>query len=169
MKKILCALLALVLVLSMVACGGGKKSKPYADALKIYFDAKLGKMTEKQYKASIPPFYWENNEYLDFEEMWEMEKSSQEETAKYWKAEQGGDLSVSYKVIKEKPYDEDRLDELAESMEEYYDADPDQFKKAYTLTIKYTIKGKYGSEEERTIQLDVMQYDGKWYVWGGGV
>ena len=170
MRKLLCLVLSLVLVLSLAACGGssGKKDKsskaaktPEAIAEKYMeaaLDADFEKMLDLVHKDVI------NNgmeaEDMDDDDMQEMIDESSEELEELLAELEEEDIKLSYEIV-----DVDALDkEMVESGKEYYEDEYDvEITDAKSVMIEISIKAD-GETEYENIEIYVVKIGGSWYL-----
>ena len=192
MKKLLCLLLSILLVLSLVACGDssdkdddddrkekrsnvsedeetgkseGGKQESYETAIDRYIEYTVGTISKSNFKKLLPTVVWDyfEDEGEDFETIY---ADAAEELEWMWEDyadTYGDDFKASYKITDKSKTADDEYEEFIETVCEECDMDPDDFGKCYTIEAELTISG---SEDEDTDagEIHVFEYDGKWYV-----
>lgn len=170
MRKLLCLLLSLVLVLSLAACGesGGKKEKsgktPESVAEK-YMDAVLDADFEKIFDLIHKDVI--NNgleaEGLDKEYLQEMideNNADMEEMFAELEEEAGGKVKFSYEVLEAEELSEDMLENGQEYYEDEYDV---KITDAKVVEIEVTVEFD-GDQETESFEIYVVKIGGSWYL-----
>lgn len=182
MKKFLCILLSILMLLSFAACGSdnddddddrrsSRKSKSsvsddYEEAIDLCLKVFTGSITKSDVKRMFPDDLWEymaeeEGESVDelCEEMYDMLKDTKAEMEEAY----GDGFSAEYEILDKDTVDEDELDEFKEEAEEYYGLDPDKIGECYALEMQVVVSFD-GEEEEQNETIHVLEYDGAWYI-----
>lgn len=180
MKKLLCLLLSILLVLSFAACDSeddddddrrsSRRSKSstsadYEDAIDLGVSLFDGSASKSDVKRLYPEDLWEymaqesgeSTEELR-EQLYEMLKEARADM----EDEFGKDFSIEYEILEQKDVPKSEFDEFKENMEEYYGLDADSFEQCRELEMRVIITGV--EEEEETSSVHMVQYDGAWYI-----
>ena len=164
MKKIICLILSLVLLLSLTACGSGLLT--YKSALDGFFDVISGEANKSKLKNMLPSEVWEHmeDEYdMDFDDFADEYEDNKEDLVDELESMYGDNVKISYTVEDEDELDEDELDELREELD-YYGIDEDDVKQAYELELTVTAEGEDDSEEEE-MTVTAIKIGNKWYIY----
>jgi hypothetical protein len=151
-----------VIILLIVLLSG----KPYASALNNEIKI-LTKGNGKLIEKTAPKAYWE---YASDEWDFDMEdtiddfndeyEDSYEELEDYY----GKNIKIKYEVTKEKDLSDNKLEDLADALEEMYEIDAKSVKAAKKLTIKFTVKGSDEEEKFKMQNIYAVKIGGKWYM-----
>ena len=167
MRKLLCLVLSLVLVLSLAACGksGGKKEKsgktPESVAEKYMeaaLDADFEKIMDLVHKDVI------NNgmeaEGMDEDDLQELIDEHNEDLNDVLAELEEEDVKLTYEIV-----DTEALDkEMVESGKEYYEDEYDvEITDAKCVEIEITIEVD-GDAETETLDIYVVKIGGSWYL-----
>lgn len=161
MKKMLCVILTLALVLSLAGCGANSS---YKAVLKTMFSAMEACDAEKLLKI----FPEELVEYMceayddDMDDLIDDLKDSMKDNMDNWEDEYGDDIKITFEIEDEDELDEDELDELMDYYDDYYDTDLD-ITEGWELEIELTIEGEDDDQSE-DVTVYVLKADGKWYM-----
>ena len=188
MKKLLALLLALVMILSLAACGSedddddresrkSKKSKEtteavkvesgsYEDAIELVLKLYTADLSKSDFEKMLPADFWaymESEENMTIDECYEMVADGMDEQYEYMEEMYGKDFKVTYEILnKEKAPEEDVADFL-ETMEDMYGLDADDFGDAYEIQFSATVSGSEG-EDTQEMDMGFIEYKGQWYA-----
>lgn len=185
MKKLLCLLLSILMLLSFVACESaddddddrrssrksGKNqssaaSSDYKDAIDLLMKVSECDISEKELKSMFPDFIWEyyeEEEGESFDEICEMISESLAEQRTDLEDEFGEDVAIQYEVTDKTEVDEEEFEEYKNTMAEQYGVDPEIFGECYTVEFEATMSGQY-EEESQNMTYHVVEIDGTWYI-----
>lgn len=157
-------LIVIIILVSMLA------KKPYEKPIGYLFTA-IEKSDGKAMEKALPDYMNEAAED-------NMDDSKYDSLAEYYEDvmledlhdgledDYGKNVKISYKLIKSKEMKKSELNDLEDSVENYYDEKVD-VQKGYKVKIKAKIKGK-DDDDTDTTWVDVYKIDGKWCVEGLG-
>ena len=153
------AVVAIVaIVISLIGGSGYKK------ALENYLEYEF-KNDTSNIESLLPESVWN-----DLADEWDMDKDEvideiieeMEEEAEWMEEEE---VTFEYEVVSYEKLDEDDLDDIKETLEEYYDIDEDDVgKKAYKAEIEYTEFVDGEEEDSDDFEVCIVKIDGDWYV-----
>lgn len=151
MKRTVCLVLAIVMCLSLCACGGGSKEKDIRKASKEEFAVGYAKAVCGKDESKLKD-YMHGTLYNEY---------SRE------LRENGEDLVFGIEVISAKVVDVDKRDkdEYQERMADYFDVYAD-VEEAYYIRVglEYMDEdGNYRSGPEENLVVEIAKIDGKWY------
>ena len=187
MKKLLCLILSVLLVLSFAACASeedddresrkSKKNKEstsdvvasagsYEDAIDLCLKVFVGSITKSDVKQMFPDDLWEymaeeEGESVDelCEEMYDMLKETKADMEEAY----GDGFSAEYEILDKKTFDGEEYDEFKEGAEESCGLDPDKFGKCYEMKMRVVVSFE-DEEEEQNETIHMFEYDGEWYI-----
>ena len=167
MRKLLCLVLSLVLVLSLAACGksGGKKEKsgetPESVAekyMKYDIAGDAAKVYELFHEKVVDEIKGDKD--ADAWKDWVDDISEEREDAFKAKEDQlGGKLKVSYEISDTRDLKGDDLEDI----QEMYEKLGVEVKAAKVVEFDVELKGQ-DDEEEFTVEVTLIQVDLFWYV-----
>ena len=182
MKKLLCLLLSVLLVLSFAACGseddGGssKKSKKnkesteevgsYEDAIDLLLELYVADLSESEFKKMIPADIWkyyEDEEGMSVSDCYETVADGMDEQRAYMEEQYGEDMKVTYEIVSKEKASEGDVEDFLELMEEQYGLDPDDFGTCYEIELAITISGSEDEDTQETM-MGFVEYKGSWYI-----
>ena len=160
MKKLICVLLALVMVLSLTACGANGSHK---SVVKTLF-ASIEKGDAEKMLSLFPEEVLEAMEENlgDEDEVLEYFEDAMDSLMDEFEDMYGDDIKITYEIEDEDELDEDDIDEIIDFYEEYLDADLD-IEAAYELEVEATIEGEDDDDTDE-MTIFVIKIDGKWYL-----
>lgn len=187
MKKLLCLLLALVMVLSFAACasdsdddgeskrskksketteGGTAKSGSYEDAIELVLKLYTADLSKSDFEKMLPADVWtylEDEEGVTVDDCYDQVAGDMDEQYEYMEELYGKNFKVTFEVVnKEKASEEDVADFL-ETMEDMYGLDADDFGDAYEIQFSATVSGSEG-EDTQEMDMGFVEYKGNWYA-----
>jgi len=161
MKKIICVLLALVMMLSLTACGANGSYKAVVKTMvKSMEDCDAEKML-KLFPEEVMEILYENYDD-DIDELIEELEDSMKDTMDYYEDEYGRNIKLSFEIDDADELDEDELDDLMDNYYDYMDVDI-EIKKAYELEVELIIEGKK-DEDSEDATMTVIKVGNKWYI-----
>ncbi len=157
MRKLLCLLIALMLLsVTLCACSGTAYSKPIEAAIQITY---YGNGEYIEFVAPEEYFEWYEDRYdenfEDYCDDWENDQ---------WVDNFGKGYEVTYKISNEKKVDKDTLEDIKDCLEDKFDIEPSDVKKAYMFDVEYFIEGskeKCSSEWEELYSVKIRN---NWYI-----
>ena len=167
MRKLLCLVLSLLLVLSLAACGEKeKKGNSYKDVVEKYMDAmadanyaKIMKLAPKKVIENI-----KEDREMD-EDDWEawLEKNSTAMTDRYatWEEYYGGEVMLSYEITDTWDMDEDALADIQEEYEDKYDI---KVKAGKVVEVEVTLNLDGKKEDSAIMEVIVLKVADSWYL-----
>lgn len=162
MKRVLCLTLALLMLLSLAACGGkgGKKGRATSieDVLDNRVDYLMGKASKTQVQNMYPPEFWGD----DFEAFWEEYQEDRQEMMEEQEEKYGKNVKYSYQILEKEKFDEEKVEQAGTYFEENWNIDPDSVTEGYNLTVEVIVKGSE-KEDARVIQVSVAKIGNYWY------
>ena len=184
MKKLFALLLAVVMTLSLCACGGGKPEEAAEKFAKAMIENDVKALygmwcynAEKLMKESVEEYAEDEDEMFEmFEyvygaeiESWDdlydaMQESTEEDLIDTY----GEDYKIKVEIDDEDKMDEGDIDDVKDALEDdyedYIDEDKlDKVKKGYIYTVIVTIEGEE-DEQEFEYEVSVIKYDGEWKI-----
>lgn len=187
MKKLLCLLLALVMVLSFAACasdsdddgeskrskksketteGGTAKSGSYEDAIELVLKLYTADLSKSDFEKMLPADVWtylEDEEGVTVDDCYDQVAGDMDGQYEYMEEMYGKNFKVTFEVVnKEKASEEDVADFL-ETMEDMYGLDADDFGDAYEIQFSATVSGSEG-EDTQEMEMGFVEYKGNWYA-----
>ena len=170
MKKLLCVLLAALMLLSLCACGmldssDKEEEDSYMQPLDDFMDYITGDATLKTIQRMMPDEAWEYREEehdLTPDYIWEVYQENRAGVVEGDEEEFGPNLKYHYEVVDDRKLDKDELEDLKEELE-YYGIDPDDVKEAYEVDFEATISGDY-DEETAENTYTVVKIGKTWYM-----
>lgn len=183
MKKLLCLLLSVLLVLSFAACESeedddsrssrrSKKSETvaeasdYEDALDLLMKVYSYDVSKAELKSMFPDAcldFLEEEADMNFDDWYEKVSESFADERADLEDEFGEDFDIRYEITEKNEVDEDELDEFKENMKEYFGIKASSIGQCYEVELEGTISGE-NEEETATETWHVVQIDGSWYV-----
>ena len=166
MKKIICVLMALVLMLSLTACGANSS---YKSVVKTMIKAMEKCDAEKMIKIFPDEFleYMCEEEYDDdYDDMVDDLEDSLEDSMDWWEDQYGRDIKLTYEIDDADELDEDEIEALMDYYDDVMDLDLD-IKKAYVVEVELDIEGKKDDGSEDMV-LTVIKVGSKWYIMNFG-
>ena len=157
MKKVLCLLMAVILCVGLCACDKVAYAKPIEAAIQITF---YGNEDYLEFAAPEEYFEWYEDRYgEDFDDYCD----------DYWDDDQwveyfGEEYDVTYEVSNEEKVDKDTLDDIKDCLEDKFDIDPSDVKKAYTFDVEYFIDGSDGNESSEWEEMYSVKIRNAWYM-----
>ena len=157
MKKFLYLLIALLLLsVSLCSCGGTAYSKAIEAAIQMTYYG-----DEEYIEFAVPEEYFEwyedryEEDFEDYLDDWDDEQ---------WIEKSGEDYEVTYEVSNEEKVDKDTLEDIKDCLEDKYDIEPSDVKKAYKFDIEYTIEGSEGKDSSDWEDLYGVKIRKNWYI-----
>ncbi len=170
MKKLLALFLAIMMVLTLAACGS-KDSKDDEEEKSSYKDA-VDNMMSVMYKGKAnkvkdlaPKEYWTymEDEYgKTADEAVEAYETRYENNIENWEDQFGKNFKVTYKIVDKSELSESKLESLKENLNQNYNIDEKRIRKAYTLEVSLTASGN-DSEDTATNEIISVQIGSDWY------
>lgn len=166
MRKLLCLLLSLVLVLSLAACDKKEEKNKSAKAVaEAFMDAMINADSKAMFDLvpeEVMDYLMESEDMSksDLKEMYaeldEEMAESFEEMEEYY----GGKMKISYDVVDEYDLDEDDLADIQEMYEEL----DIKVKAAKVIELETTMKVGGEVIEEDYMELVVIKVGSNWYI-----
>lgn len=186
MKKLLCLLLSVLLVLSFAACESeddddddrrssrrSKKgdtttsaSSDYEDAIDLLMKVNQCDISKNELKKMFPDALWdyfEEEEGMTLDDCYDMISESLADQRADLEEEFGEDFTLQYEIVNKKEVDEDEFDDFKETMKDYYGIGSSSFGDCYEVEIEGTMSGEY-EEETGEMTWHVVEIDGSWYI-----
>ncbi len=157
MKKMLCLLIALVLLsVTLCGCSGTAYSKPIEAAIQMTYYG------DEEYIEFVAPeeyFEWYEDRYdEDFEDYcddWEEDQ---------WVDDFGKDYEVTYKISNEEKVDKDTFEDIKDLLEDEFDIETSDVKKAYMFDVEYFIEGSKAEDSSEWEELYSVKIRNNWYI-----
>lgn len=158
------AVVAVVLVVVLVVSlfGGG-----YKTAINTY-EAYLNGNSKKVEKMA-PEAYWEYYEDIledqdkDMDDVIDSFEDSYKDRIDDYEDDYGDKVKISIKYLKKEALKDNKVNKIGKALDEKYDIDKNEVKKAYTVKVEYKVKGKEDYDYS-TMDLTVVKIGSKWYV-----
>ena len=175
MKKIFALMLAVLMLVTLAACGdnggaggngGNGGSEKYAEALQSFMEAYYGVDTSKL-QPSAPASIWEDNPYLINDASW-LAESNHEEMAYL----AGENFTVTVKNASKTDVTGDALESLKAAFAQQKGIDAGECKAFAVVSASVEIAGDLGSDtvsiEAKMAKIGDTWYVAEWYDYDGG-
>lgn len=173
MKKMICVLLSLILVLSLAACGAGESKKEDRKTDKDYYSSLVKNLVKSMQDADgeklLSLFHKEAVEIMcessfdgDHESMAASLEATMRESMEDWERQYGRNIKLSHKIITAVKFEEENIRELQDQYHDFMNLNL-EIKKAYAVQVEMHVEGEDGENTYDT-GLIAMKVDGKWYV-----
>ena len=157
MKKLIALVMALLMILSLTACGGMSAKSVAKNAMKNALNGKFYKLSQMYHKDYLDEEDMNDNKFKD--ECKDLEKDWKD-ALEAFADEEGGKLKFSYKIKDEDELDDEEFDELEEWYDDEYNLEVKQAK-----VFEVEVTAKWDDEEEAyDAEVIVVKIGGKWYL-----
>lgn len=162
MKKIICVLLVLVMMLSLTACGANGSYKSVVKTMTKAMEKCDAEKMIKIFPDELMEILCEEEYDDDYDDMVDDLEDSLKDSMDWWEDQYGRDIKLSYEIDDADELDEDELEELMDMYDDYMDVDLD-IKKGYEVEVEMTIEGKDDDDSEDMV-LTIIKVGSKWYI-----
>ena len=162
MKKIICVLMALVLMLSLTACGANGSYKSVVKTMTKAMEECDGEKMIKIFPEELMEILCEEQFDDDYDDMVDDLEDSLKDTMDWWEDQYGRDIKLTYEIDDADELDEDEIEAIMDYYDDVMDLDLD-IKKGYEVEVEMTIEGKDDDDSEDMV-LTIIKVGSKWYV-----